>query len=106
MTAITIRQAEITTAQPVRYNDVHLIDSLRAQGCIRYPGNVDPRGEDFAPRNQMIYITERVPDAQKHALAGAQKLLEKNASPEWNAKAQRLLYMVHNNVPVYGATAE
>ena len=46
-----------------------LIDSLRAQGCIRYPGNVDPRDEDFAPRNQVIYITERIPDAKTHTLS-------------------------------------
>jgi hypothetical protein len=48
----------------------------------------------------------KVPEAQKRAAATAQKLLEKNVGPEWNAKAQRLLYMVKNNIPVYGATAE
>ncbi len=48
----------------------------------------------------------KVPEAQKRALAGVQKLLEKNATPEWNAKAQRLLYMVQNDIPVYGTMAE
>ena len=50
--------------------------------------------------------TNKIPDAQKHALAAAQKLLEKNAGAEWNAKAQRLLYMVQNNLPVYGSAIE
>ena len=48
----------------------------------------------------------KIPEAQKRAIAGAQKLLEKNASPEWNAKAHRLLYLVQNNIPVYGTMAE
>ena len=46
-----------------------LFDTLRAQGCIRFPGSVDPRGEDFAPRNQILYITERIPNSQKHVLS-------------------------------------
>ena len=53
-----------------------------------------------------IYLTEGRPDkvaeAKKRALEAAHKLLEKNASPEWNARAERLLYMVQNGVPVYG----
>ncbi len=46
---------------------------------------------------------KKIPEAQQRAVASAQKLLQKNASPEWNAKAQRLLYVVQNNIPVYGA---
>lgn len=48
----------------------------------------------------------KAPEAQRRALASAHKALEKNASPEWNAKAERLLYMVENNVPVYGTAVE
>lgn len=58
----------------------------------------------------MIYTGEgqskKVPEAQKRAVAAAQKALGKNASPEWNAKAERLIYMVEKNVPVYGTTVE
>ena len=46
------------------------------------------------------------PEAQKRAEAAAQKVIDKNASPEWNAKAERLLYMVQKNVPVYGTSVE
>ena len=48
----------------------------------------------------------KVGEAQKRAAALAQKAIEKNASPEWNAKAERLLYMVEKNVPVYGTAVE
>ena len=50
--------------------------------------------------------SNKVPEAQKRAEAVAQKAIEKNVSPEWNAKAERLLYMVRNNVPVYGTAVE
>jgi hypothetical protein len=50
--------------------------------------------------------SKKIPDAQKRATAAAQKVIDKNASPEWNAKAQRLKYMVEKNVPLYGTTVE
>jgi len=43
-----------------------LIDTLRTQGCIRFPDNVNPCDKAFAPRNQLHYISERVPDARSH----------------------------------------
>jgi hypothetical protein len=46
---------------------------------------------------------KRVPEAQGKAIAVAQKALAKNTSPEMNARAQRLLYMVQHNVAVYGS---
>jgi hypothetical protein len=48
----------------------------------------------------------KVGEAQKRAAATARKAIEKNASPEWNAKAERLLYIVEKNVPVYGTAVE
>ncbi len=45
---------------------------------------------------------KKVGDAKQRALATAQKLLAKNASADWNARAQRLIYMVSNNIPTYG----
>jgi hypothetical protein len=58
----------------------------------------------------VIYVGEgksnKIPEAKKRAIADAQKALEKNASPEWNARAQRLLYMVQNNVPAYGTQTD
>jgi len=50
--------------------------------------------------------SKKIPDAQKRAEATARKALEKNASPEWNAKAEHLIYMVQKNVPVYGSAVE
>jgi hypothetical protein len=50
--------------------------------------------------------SKKIPEAQKRAVSVAQKVLGKNASPEWNAKAERLIYMVEKNVPVYGTAVE
>lgn len=50
--------------------------------------------------------SKKIPDAQKRAVADAQKAIEKNASPEWNARAQRILYVVEKNIPVYGTAVE
>jgi hypothetical protein len=44
----------------------------------------------------------KVGEAKEHATAIAKQLLAKNASSDWNARAQRLLYMVSNNIPTYG----
>jgi hypothetical protein len=51
-------------------------------------------------------LSSKIPEAQKRALAAAQKALAKNASPEWNAKAERLIYMVEKSVPLYGSAVE
>jgi hypothetical protein len=50
--------------------------------------------------------SKKIPEAQKRATTDAQKAIDKNASPEWNARAQRILYMVEKNVPVYGTAVE
>lgn len=49
---------------------------------------------------------KKIPEAEKRALADAQKAVEKNASAEWNARALRLLYMVEKGVAVYGTAVE
>jgi len=45
---------------------VILFDTLRMQACIQFPENVDPRDEDFSPRNQMYFISDRNPDTKGH----------------------------------------
>jgi len=45
---------------------VLLFDTLRAQACIRFPDNVDPRDDVFAPRNQIFVISDRTPDSKNH----------------------------------------
>jgi hypothetical protein len=50
--------------------------------------------------------SKKIPEAQKRAIADAQKTIEKNTSPEWNARAQRIMYMVEKNVPLYGTAVE
>ncbi|RMD61136.1 hypothetical protein D6833_08655, partial [Candidatus Parcubacteria bacterium] len=42
-----------------------LLDTLRQQGAITYPPNVDPRDEVFAPRNRPFYMRENQADAKK-----------------------------------------
>jgi hypothetical protein len=49
---------------------------------------------------------KKIPEAQKRATADAQKVIEKNTSPEWNARAQRIIYMVEKNVALYGTAVE
>lgn len=53
-----------------------------------------------------IYPTEdkakKVPEARKSAEQTAQRLLQLNASEDWNARARRILYLISTSVPVYG----
>jgi hypothetical protein len=48
----------------------------------------------------------KVDEAKQRATTIAKQLLAKNASPDWNARAERLIYMVSNNVPTYGTTVQ
>lgn len=48
----------------------------------------------------------KVQDAKQRATALARQLLSKNASPDWNARAQRLIYMVEKNIPTFGNTVD
>ena len=50
--------------------------------------------------------SKKIPEARKRAVAAAQKVIEKNAGPEWNARAERLLFLIQNSVPVFGNSAE
>jgi hypothetical protein len=45
-------------------------------------------------------------EVEPKAIALAQKVIAKNTSADWNARAQRLIYMVQNGVPVYGNAVE
>ena len=45
---------------------------------------------------------KKVDEARQRAVSIAQKLLAKNASADWNARAQRLIYMLNNKIPTYG----
>ncbi|MFQ5612676.1 MAG: DEAD/DEAH box helicase [Anaerolineae bacterium] len=42
-----------------------LLDTLRQQGAVTYPANVDPRDEAFAPRNRTLYMREGSADAKR-----------------------------------------
>ena len=44
----------------------------------------------------------KAPEAKQRAAALIQKLLAKNPNADWTARAQRLLYMVQNNIPTIG----
>jgi len=49
---------------------------------------------------------KKIPEAAERAERDARKALEKNASPEWNAKAQRLLYVVEQHIAIWGSAVE
>ncbi len=45
---------------------------------------------------------KKVPEAKQRATVLAQKVITKNANPDWVARGQRLLYMVEKNIPTIG----
>lgn len=65
------------------YRYAALIELYRGEGNAK-------KAEESAPR----------------AIAVAQQVIAKNASADWNARAQRLIFLVQNKVPVYGNTVE
>jgi outer membrane protein assembly factor BamD (BamD/ComL family) len=48
----------------------------------------------------------KAPGAAQRAVATAQKISGKNPNENWGTRAQRLIYMVQNNIPVYGSNLE
>lgn len=46
-----------------------LLDTLRQQGCVTFPDNVDPLQDDFAPRNKAIFVREEGSDAKAGVLS-------------------------------------
>jgi hypothetical protein len=46
-----------------------LLDTLRQQGCVTFPDNVDPQQDDFAPRNKAIFVREEGSDAKAGILS-------------------------------------
>jgi hypothetical protein len=57
-----------------------------------------------------IYQTEgkagNIKGAAQKSLSAAQRVLTAKATPDWSARAQRLIYMVENNIPVFGNNVE
>lgn len=57
-----------------------------------------------------IYKSEgqakKAPDAAQRAIGDAQRALAKNQSADWNARAQRMIYAVQSNIPLFGNTVE
>jgi hypothetical protein len=49
---------------------------------------------------------KKVPEAERRAEEAARKCIEKNASAEWNAKAERLLYLLQNKIAVPAGAME
>ena len=46
-----------------------LLDTLRQQGVVSYPENIDPRDEEFAPRNREIFVRENQSDSKASILS-------------------------------------
>jgi hypothetical protein len=57
-----------------------------------------------------IYQTEgkagNIKAAQQKSLSAAQRVLTSKATPDWTTRAQRLIYMIENNIPVFGNNVE
>ena len=49
---------------------------------------------------------DKVQQASERAIANAEKVIARNASTDWNTRAQLLIYMVRNHIPVYGNKIE
>ncbi|MCX6078385.1 MAG: DEAD/DEAH box helicase [Chloroflexi bacterium] len=43
-----------------------LFETLRAQACISFPDSVDPKDEDFLPRNFSFAMSDRTPNTAAH----------------------------------------
>ena len=86
----------------IKYADEHP-DSPRAaeafyNAAYRFGALIDLyKGEGNAKKSE---------ESGPKAIAFAQKALAKNTSADWNARAQRLIYMVQNGMPVYGNSVE
>lgn len=46
-----------------------LLDTIRQQGCVTFPENVDIQQEDFSPRNKPIYVREEGSDTKAGVLS-------------------------------------
>lgn len=46
-----------------------LLDTLRRQGSVTFPENVDPQQDDFMPRNKAIFVREEGSDAKAGVLS-------------------------------------
>ena len=78
-----------------------LLETLRQQGCIHFPELIDPRSDEFAPRNFEFFINEAAPNSKKHVFSWVpkrgsnrrldllMKILQKK-SPQLNEKEIRL----------------
>lgn len=57
-----------------------------------------------------IYKTENEPkkseESKSRAIATAQKVVAQSPQTDWGARTQRLLYLIQQNIPTYGNTAE
>lgn len=57
-----------------------------------------------------IYKTEnqqkKIPEAVDKATDAAKRAIARNASPDWNARAQALLFKIEKSIPVYGTKVE
>jgi ATP-dependent helicase YprA (DUF1998 family) len=50
-----------------------LLDTLRQQGCVTFPKDVDPREDAFAPRQRALYMREHEADARLGVMAWTPK---------------------------------
>ena len=57
-----------------------------------------------------LYKTENEPkkseESKTKAIATAQKVITQSPQTDWGARAQRLLYLIQQNIPTFGNTTE
>jgi hypothetical protein len=93
-----LKEAEIYE----KYADNHPTSPAAAEAyynaAIRYADAM----EIFKSENQQ----KKIPEVKIKASEAAKEALRKNASPDWNSRAQALLFKIEKSVPVYGTQVE
>ncbi len=74
---------------------VLLLDTLRHQGVTTFPNTVDPRSDDFAPRNRELYIREERAESK----AGILSWMPTRGSNRRINILERLLGLLHPELP-------
>lgn len=93
-----LKEAEIYEKYAQEYPNSPALQEALYDAAYRYAALID------------IYRTEnksdKSGDASRRAIALAQRVVQQTPSSDWSMRALRLIYMVQNNIPVYGTNYE
>jgi tetratricopeptide (TPR) repeat protein len=93
-----LKEAEIYEKYAQEYPNSPALQEALYDAAYRYAALID------------IYRTEnksdKSGDASRRAIALAQRVVQQTPGSDWSMRALRLIYMVQNNIPVYGTNYE